>query len=150
MPHLEEAVTIYKNLTNTQSNAWFVAEEHILALRKKIGCKIWQIPTSGMVAIDAFLAGHKQISLHGFNFFQGKRIHYFEESPIQLITSWLERFVTHDPSLEKVWVAELMKDGRVSFLYDENKESQRASQSGGTVPNSQMACGNSPKALLTD
>merc|ERR1712151_770787 len=118
MPHLEEAVTIYKNLTNTQSNAWFVAEEHILALRKKIGCRVWQIPTSGMVAIDAFLASHEKIALHGFNFFEGKKIHYFEESATQLITSWLERFVTHDPSLEKVWVAGLVKSGRTAFLSD--------------------------------
>lgn len=69
-----------------------------------------------MVAIDAFLCKRQQVFLHGFNFFEGKKIHYFEESPVQLITSWLERFVTHDPSREKVWVSELLKEGRAVFL----------------------------------
>jgi hypothetical protein len=116
MPHMEEAKDIYANLTSTKVNAWFCEEEAILELRRKIGCRIWQIPTSGMVAIDSFLALRDQVTLHGFNFFQGKKIHYFEESPTQLITSWLERFVTHDPSFEKVWVEKLTKEGKVSFL----------------------------------
>jgi len=116
MPHMEEAKDIYANLTSTKVNAWFCEEEAILELRRKIGCRLWQIPTSGMVAIDSFLSKREQVTLHGFNFFQGKKIHYFEESPTQLITSWLERFVTHDPSFEKVWVEKLTKEGHVSFL----------------------------------
>jgi len=116
MPHLEDAADIYANLTNTKVDAWFVEEERILELRRKIGCRVWQIPTSGMVAIDSFLSKRKEVFLHGFNFFEGKKIHYFEESPVQLIASWLERFVTHDPSREKTWVAGLAQEGRVSFL----------------------------------
>jgi len=116
MPHMEEAKDIYANLTNPKVDAWFVEEQHILDLRRKIGNKIWQIPTSGMVAIDAFLRNRKQVSLHGFNFFQGKKIHYFEESTTQLITSWLERFVTHDPNIEKVWVDQLKEQNRVLLL----------------------------------
>lgn len=124
MPHMEEARSIYANLTSIKVDAWFVEEEHVLALRKKIGNRIWQIPTSGMVAIDAFLRQRKEVTLHGFNFFQGKKIHYFEESPLALVTSWLERFVTHDPSIEKVWVASLREEGRISLL---SKDSTRAS-----------------------
>ncbi|CAK0886163.1 unnamed protein product [Prorocentrum cordatum] len=90
MPHLEDAADIYANLTNTKVDAWFVEEERILELRRKIGCRVWQIPTSGMVAIDSFLSKRKEVFLHGFNFFEGKKIHYFEESPVQLIASWLE------------------------------------------------------------
>jgi len=116
MPHVEDTVDIIANLTNDKVCSWFVEEQHILELRKKIGCRIWQIPTSGMVAIDCFLRNRQMVKLHGFNFFQSKKIHYFEESPTQLITSWLERFVTHDPSREKVWVGDLVKQGRASFL----------------------------------
>jgi hypothetical protein len=116
MPHLEDAADIYANLTSTKVDAWFVEEERILELRRKIGCRLWQIPTSGMVAIDSFLSKRQEVFLHGFNFFEGKKIHYFEESPVQLIASWLERFVTHDPSREKAWVAGLAQEGRVSFL----------------------------------
>lgn len=115
-PHLEDAADIYANLTCTKVDSWFVEEERILELRRKIGCRLWQIPTSGMVAIDAFLSKRQEVFLHGFNFFEGKKIHYFEESPVQLIASWLERFVTHDPSREKKWVAGLAQEGRVSFL----------------------------------
>jgi len=118
MPHLEDTQDIYRNLTSTKVDAWFVEEDLILNLRKKLGSRIWQIPTSGMVAIESFLQTRKEVSLVGFNFFEGKKIHYFEESPTQLITSWLERFVTHDPSLEKIWVQSLAKEGRVSFLAD--------------------------------
>jgi len=120
MPHLEDAADIYAGLTSTEVDSWFVEEERILELRRKIGCRLWQIPTSGMVAIDSFLSKRQEVFLHGFNFFEGKKIHYFEESPVQLIASWLERFVTHDPSREKRWVARLAEEGRVSFLSTSN------------------------------
>jgi len=116
MPHAEEAADIYASLTSSKVDAWFVSEEEILALRPKIGCLFWQIPTSGMVAVNTFLSQRSTVTLHGFNFFQGKKIHYFDESPTQLITSWLERFVTHNPSREKVWVESLVREGRASFL----------------------------------
>lgn len=116
MPHMEDTQEIFAKLTSTKVDAWFVEEAQILALRRKIGCRFWQIPTSGMVAIDSFLAKNPFVTLHGFNFFQGKKIHYFEESPTQLITSWLERFVTHDPSREKRWVQGLLQEGRTVFL----------------------------------
>jgi hypothetical protein len=118
MPHMEDARDIYAGLASAKVDSWFMEEEQILALRKKIGLMIWQIPTSGMVAVDGFLQKRKQVVLHGFNFFQGKKIHYFEESATQLLTSWLERFVTHQPSAEKRWVAALQREGRVTFLRD--------------------------------
>jgi hypothetical protein len=116
MPHMEEAREIYGNLTSNKVDTWFVDEEIILDLRRQIGVMPWQIPTSGAVAIGSFLSQRSQVMLHGFNFFQGKKIHYFEESPVQLITSWLERFVTHDPSREKIWVERLKKQGRAMML----------------------------------
>jgi hypothetical protein len=118
MPHMEEAVSIRANLERSEANAWFVEEERILALIKKIRPNFWQIPSSGMVAIDAFLSSHQEVALHGFNFFSGKKIHYFEESPLQLITSWLERFVTHNPACEKAWVSSLIEENRAYFLAD--------------------------------
>merc|ERR1719410_1377424 len=124
MPHVEDTRDIIANLTNDKVCSWFVEEERILELRKKIGCRIWQIPTSGMVAIDCFLQDCQTVTLHGFNFFQSKKIHYFEETPTQLITSWLERFVTHDPSREKLWVGDLVRQGRASFLVPQGIEAE--------------------------
>merc|ERR1712107_269941 len=118
----EDARSTCDNLMNTKAEVWMVDEEQILKLRRKIKCNFWQIPSSGMVAIDAFLSKHKEVTLHGFNFFQGKQIHYFQESPTQLITSWLERFVTHNPPQEKRWVEGLLKEGRASFLADRYKQ----------------------------
>jgi len=116
MPHMEEALSIRATLESSKANAWFVEEERILALCRKIKPNFWQIPSSGMVAIDAFLSRYPEVALHGFNFFSGKKIHYFEESPLQLLTSWLERFVTHNPPCEKAWVESLVNEGRAYFL----------------------------------
>merc|ERR1719428_2643547 len=113
---MEEAADICANLMHPKANVWVVDEERILALIRKIKPNFWQIPSSGMVAIDAFLSKYPEVAIHGFNFFSGKKIHYFEESPLQLITSWLERFVTHNPPCEKVWVESIVNEGRAYFL----------------------------------
>lgn len=127
MPHMEEAVDINANLMGSKANVWVVDEDRILELRKKIKCNFWQIPTSGMVAIDAWLSKRPEVALHGFNFFSGKKIHYFEESPVQLITSWLERFVTHNPPCEKVWVQSVVDEGRAYFLSEGKHHREPAS-----------------------
>jgi len=138
MPHMEEAFDIRRNLESSKANAWFVEEERILALCQKIKPHFWQIPSSGMVAIDAFLSQHSEVALHGFNFFSGKKIHYFEESPLQLITSWLERFVTHNPAQEKVWVSSLIDEGRAYFLADGKRDVSETTAM--PTPNSDDEC----------
>jgi len=133
MPHMEEAAGICANLTSSEANVWVVDEERILELRKKIKCNFWQIPTSGMVAIDSFLSKQPEVALHGFNFFSGKKIHYFEESPLQLITSWLERFVTHNPPCEKIWVESLVDEGRAYFLNEGRREKGEGKRDRATI-----------------
>lgn len=122
MPHMEESADICANLCSPKANLWVVDEERILELRRKIKCNFWQIPSSGMVAIDSFLSKRPEVALHGFNFFSGKQIHYFHESPLQLITSWLERFVTHNPPAEKVWVNSVVDEGRAYFLSEGKRQ----------------------------
>lgn len=122
MPHMEDARETVATLMNTKASVWFVDEDRLLALRRKIGCYVWQIPSSGMVAIDAFAEKYGNVTIHGFNFFSGDKIHYFEESPLQLLTSWLERFVTHNPPKEKEWVHGLLKEGKAVFLDQCTKE----------------------------
>lgn len=130
-PHMEEAGKIVANLVRLKANAWIVDEDRLLALGRKIGLRFWQVPSSGMVAIDAFLARHPRVVLHGFDFFQGKRIHYFDETPTQLVTSWLELFVTHSPAREKSWVARLVSKGCVTVLAED-----AAMHEGGAVESS--------------
>jgi len=114
MPRMEEALSVCTSLM--QNDAWFIPEENILELIKEIGLPFWQIPSSGMIAIYAFLKKYDQVSLHGFDFFAGKNIHYFEETLLQLLTSWLERFVTHNPEMEKEWVKKLVRERKTLFL----------------------------------
>jgi len=114
MPRMEEALSVCHSLM--QNDAWFIPEENILELIKEIGLPFWQIPSSGMIAIHAFLQKYDQVSLHGFDFFAGQNIHYFEESLLQLLTSWLERFVTHNPKMEKEWVKKLVRERKTVFL----------------------------------
>uniref|UniRef100_A0A7S1EXX7 Uncharacterized protein n=1 Tax=Noctiluca scintillans TaxID=2966 RepID=A0A7S1EXX7_NOCSC len=116
MPHLEESHRVHRDLVANVDNTCFVDEDRIIALCHKIGCRFWQIPTSGMVAIDSFVASYGKVSLHGFNFFQGRKMHYFDETPMQLILSWLERTFTHDPACEKRYVERLIADGKASFV----------------------------------
>jgi hypothetical protein len=118
MPHMEDARETCENLISSKATVWAVEEERLLALRKKMNLTLNHIASSGMVAIDAFLSMHDRVTLHGFNFFAGTKIHYFEEDLTQLVTSWLERCVTHDPAREKVWVQSLIKEGRAQMLSD--------------------------------
>jgi len=115
---MEEAQRITDSLTSDEAPTWFVDEPRLLKLMKRLDLAFWQVPTSGMVAIDAFLSQNASVWLHGFNFFKGNRIHYHDESPTQLVTSWLERFMMHDPSKEEVWVNELKEKDRAGFLAD--------------------------------
>jgi len=115
-PRLEEAAQIRQKVQSGKGGVWVVDEDRLLALRNKIGLNFWQVPSSGMVAIDAFLSQHEHVYLHGFQFFQGKTIHYFDESITQLLTSWLERIMTHNPIAEKVWVEGMAKQDKVRFL----------------------------------
>jgi len=118
MPHMEDARETCENLISSKATVWAVEEERLLALRKKMNLTLNHIASSGMVAIDAYLSMHDRVTLHGFNFFAGTKIHYFEEDLTQLVTSWLERCVTHDPAREKIWVQSLIKEGRAQMLSD--------------------------------
>jgi len=148
MPHMEEAADICANLSSSKANVWVVDEERLLALRKKIKCNFWQIPSSGMVAIDAFLSKRPEVALHGFNFFSGKKIHYFEESPLQLITSWLERFVTHNPPQEKVWVQSVINEGRAYFLSEGRRDRAELIEHSSSEESNEVSAEERAKAKL--
>lgn len=114
-PHLEEAPEICARLKTSKASICVPNEERILKLCAKLGLRFWQVPSSGMVAIDLFMSRYEQVYIHGFSFFQGK-LHYFQEPLLQLLTSWLERCLTHGPAFEKQWAEGLMADGKVIKL----------------------------------
>lgn len=79
-------------------------------------------PTSGMLAIDYFLnkPGVKlPIYIHGFDFFMGPKVHYFDEhEPFYERINDRIGVNMHSPHKEKVYVEKLIAEGKVKFLKD--------------------------------
>jgi len=40
---MEDAMKIYNGLTNKKVDSWFIEEEEILELRRKIGCRVFVV-----------------------------------------------------------------------------------------------------------
>jgi hypothetical protein len=91
-------------------------------LKKLLNLRGLKHPTSGMLAIDHFVnkPGVKlPVYIHGFDFFQGPKMHYFDEHE-----PWYERINDrigvnqHSPHMEKIYVEKLIQEGKVCFLKD--------------------------------
>jgi hypothetical protein len=117
-PDLANATHTMNHVLSDKTRAWFVEEDRLLKLCKKLKLPPFQIPSSGMVAIDAMMSRYDKVYIHGFTFFEGKRLHYFDEPVLQLVTSWLERFITHNAPCEKRWAEGLAAEQKVLFLPD--------------------------------
>jgi hypothetical protein len=115
-PDLGNASNTMTHVLSDKTRVWFVEEDRLLKLCKKLSLPFFQIPSSGMVAIDAMMSLYDKVYIHGFSFFQSKKLHYFDEPVLQMVTSWLERFITHNAGCEKTWVEGLARDQSVLFL----------------------------------
>jgi len=100
----------------------WIEKERIERLKGMLGCKGPKHPTSGMLAIDYFVHHPNTklpVVIHGFDFFQGPKIHYYAE-----VEPWFERFNNHigvnmhSPHLEKILVQKWVEEGKVIFLED--------------------------------
>mmetsp|Transcript_5354 Transcript_5354/g.13339 ORF Transcript_5354/g.13339 Transcript_5354/m.13339 type:complete len:351 (+) Transcript_5354:62-1114(+) len=100
----------------------WIEKASIERLKKALGLTGVKHPTSGMLAIDYFInkPGVKlPVYIHGFDFFQGPKMHYFDEHE-----PWYERLNDrigvnmHSPHKEKVYVEKLIAEGKVRFLKD--------------------------------
>lgn len=100
----------------------WISKERIEELKKNLKLAGVKHPTSGMLAIDHFVRQpgvELPVYIHGFDFFQGPKMHYFDEHE-----PWYERLNDrigvnmHSPHKEKVYVEELIKQGKVKFLKD--------------------------------
>jgi len=106
---------------NDPTIGW-MTKERIELLKKNLGLQSVKHPTSGMLAIDHFVRQEGvqlPVYIHGFDFFQGPKIHYFsDQEPI------FERLLDkvgvnqHSPLKEKVYVERLVAEGKVRFLKD--------------------------------
>merc|ERR1712203_636582 len=103
----------------------WIAKERIDALKKNLGLSGVKHPTSGMLAIDYFLDQPGivlPIYIHGFDFFQGPKIHYYNDhEPLYERINNNIGVNAHSPHKEKLYVEKLIAEGKVRFLRDMRK-----------------------------
>jgi hypothetical protein len=100
----------------------WTSKADIERLKKLLGLTGVKHPTSGMLAIDHFLnkpGVQLPVYIHGFDFFMGPKIHYFDEhEPLYERINDRIGVNMHSPQKEKVYVEKLIEEGKVRFLKD--------------------------------
>lgn len=105
----------------------WITKDRIHALKKKLGLTGIKHPTSGMLAIDYFVnkpGVQLPVVIHGFDFFMGPRIHYYNDhEPLWERINNNIGVNQHSPHKEKVYVEKLIEEGVVVFMKDLPKSS---------------------------
>lgn len=124
---LELSQTI--NLMFSQSLGW-IPHEDINRMKATLGIDSWKHPTSGCLAIDWF-SRHRPdksvpIYIHGFDFFEGDVIHYYDRTEpfYERLNDRVGTTVMHQPHKEKAFIAKLVREGHVQWLRDLSSESK--------------------------
>lgn len=106
----------------------WVPHEDICNLKKELGISHWKHPTSGCLAIDWFVRNRPNpnvpVYIHGFDFFEGPEIHYYNKTePLyERINDLLGVTTMHQPEKEKAYVARLVAEGKVKWLKDATRK----------------------------
>eukprot|EP00429_Kryptoperidinium_foliaceum_P086863 CAMPEP_0176194806 /NCGR_PEP_ID=MMETSP0121_2-20121125/6190_1 /TAXON_ID=160619 /ORGANISM="Kryptoperidinium foliaceum, Strain CCMP 1326" /LENGTH=249 /DNA_ID=CAMNT_0017533563 /DNA_START=165 /DNA_END=914 /DNA_ORIENTATION=+ len=110
-------------------NTTWLEKARIERLKHLLGLKGPKHPTSGMLAIDYFVTHPKvelPVVIHGFDFFQGPVIHYYNDSePLYERINNRIGVNMHSPHLEKLYVDKLVEEGKVVFLKDWVQQKKR-------------------------
>jgi len=116
-------ITLTTNFLMDPEVSW-IEKKDIERLKGLLGLKSIKHPTSGMLAIDHMLnkPGVKlPVYIHGFDFFQGPKMHYFDDhEPIYERINDRIGVNMHSPYKEKIYVDKLIAEGKVQFLKDMN------------------------------
>jgi hypothetical protein len=103
-------------------NITWTQKENIERLKKALGLVGPKHPTSGMLAIDYFVnkeGVELPVYIHGFDFFMGPKMHYFDEhEPLWERINDRIGVNMHSPHKEKIYVEKLIAEGKVRFLKD--------------------------------
>lgn len=98
----------------------WISKDSIERLKKVLGLRGVKHPTSGMLAIDHFVnqpGVQLPVYIHGFDFFQGPKVHYFDDcEPLYERVNDRIGVNMHSPEKEKVYVEQLIAEGKVCFL----------------------------------
>lgn len=114
----------------------YVPHEDICNLKETLGISHWKHPTSGCLAIDWFVRHRPDPSvpvyIHGFDFFEGPEIHYYNKTePLyERINDLIGVTTMHQPEKEKAFVARLVAEGKVKWLKDIEEEEMPETASG--------------------
>mmetsp|Transcript_120677 Transcript_120677/g.191386 ORF Transcript_120677/g.191386 Transcript_120677/m.191386 type:complete len:365 (+) Transcript_120677:50-1144(+) len=109
------------------SLGWIPCED-ISNLKKELGISHWKHPTSGCLAIDWFVRNRPNpdvpVYIHGFDFFEGPEIHYYNKTePLyERINDLIGVTTMHQPEKEKAFVARLVAEGKVKWLKDAKRK----------------------------
>jgi len=116
------------------SSLGWVPHEDINNLKRTLGISHWKHPTSGCLAIDWFVRHRPDPSvpvyIHGFDFFEGPDIHYYNKTePLyERINDLIGVTTMHQPEKEKAFVARLVEEGKVQWLKE--VDTTRTAQTG--------------------
>lgn len=100
----------------------WVSNEDIENLKEAVGISHWKHPTSGCLAIDWCVRNRpdkkEPVYIHGFDFFEGPEIHYYNkvEPLYERLNDLLGVTTMHQPHKEKAFVAKLVEEGKVKWL----------------------------------
>jgi hypothetical protein len=114
----------------------WIPHDDICNLKKELGISLWKHPTSGCLAIDWFVRNRPNpdvpVYIHGFDFFEGPEIHYYNKTePLYERVNDLVGVTTmHQPEKEKAFVARLVAEGKVKWLKDEQPKKSTVSNGG--------------------
>lgn len=111
---------------------WWIPGPEIAQVKIDVGNTHPTHPTSGMLAINHFMKlTDEPIYIHGFDFFQGPVIHYYDE-----VEPFYERMNDkigvnmHQPKKEKKLVEKLIEQGKVRVLKDYAEELRKSAPKG--------------------
>ena len=83
---------------------------------RRLGLRLYQVPTTGFVLLTRLLESVERVHLVGFDGFGiGKELHYYKEQKMQLQVNAAGALL-HDWAAEKVGIQRLIDEGRVVLL----------------------------------
>merc|ERR1719281_1715915 len=103
LPHLRQSPRILQEIEAGEMH--FLSRESLMDLRAKLGIGFWQLPTSGMSAIQFFTESYAHTTITGFSFFKtGARTYENALDFINSIVCMIELSFTHSPPKEREFV----------------------------------------------
>ena len=111
---------VQKRLKNNNLNPVIISLNDISNFEKNTGLNRL---TTGLYSILWAIENYEEVIIHGFDFFQNSKGHYYNSKMIQLINTYiLNKGHKHNNELEQKYVKKLIKNDNIKRLIDLKKE----------------------------